>query len=44
MNLRWNEEKKLNAMVYMEVDYIEIDNGLLSRRMMQQKSPKILWS
>ena len=33
MNLRWNQEKE-NAMVYVEVDYTEIDNRLLLGRMM----------
>ena len=28
MNLRWNEEQ-LKSMVIIEVDYTEVDNGLL---------------
>ena len=39
LNLRWNEEK-LNAMVYIEVDFTEIDNGLLLWHMMLQNHLK----
>ena len=36
-------KKNWNAVVYIEVVYIEIDNGLLLWRRMLQKSPKILY-